>query len=277
MAPMRIINGVILLGTLACNREAAEISAPPAPTTSTSLSPSPSTSTLASDWGQPAIQGNLRSYVVDWSCEPKRYGAKAETSIAFQEEYCEWTVIKQSETEKTCAFTTSFEYQRSFYLNSRRVTPFNTTGAARALIDACAADATRRLTEGLSPGSLCKDVEGSCAPGRNSDPEICTRIRDVVEQRFEEKIDFCIESLSPDESIFIIKPMIQFGLLTDIPSNCRYSQNDQTEIHCTIPKDDDCFSIAGQLRPGLRVQTRAQNAHMLLPEAERCYVPTGVL
>src|SRR6478609_4942390 len=112
-------------------------------------------SQVKSDWEEPATKGKSRSYVVDWACEPKRYGAVAETAVKDQEEYCEWKVVKTTATEKTCRFTSSFDTKRDFYLNSRGKTSFNSISAARYLVDLCTENAEGRLKAGQTAGSLC--------------------------------------------------------------------------------------------------------------------------
>ncbi len=236
-------------------------------------SPPPTASLVKSDWEELQVEGQTRSYVVDWSCEPKRFGSAAETAIKNQEEYCEWKTVKTTSTEKTCRFTSSFDRKRDFYLNSRGKTSVNSISAARYLVDLCAENALDRLQSGQTIGSLCNGVTSGCVNGRNSDPEICSKVRWAVGEKYKGNIDFCVDKLAARDSTLLDAPLMQFGLLVDIPENCQYSADDKTEVLCTIPAEDDCFSVAGQLRPGLRVQTKVKTGGAKLPAARECYVP----
>ncbi|MBC7531856.1 MAG: hypothetical protein H7318_09775 [Oligoflexus sp.] len=234
----------------------------------------PSTSAVKSDWEEIATEGKSRSYAIDWACEPKRYGAASEKTIKDQEEYCEWKVVKTTATEKTCRFTTSFDETRDFYLNSRGKTPINSIGAARYLVDLCTKNATEHLEAGKTAGALCAGIPEGCVDGRNSDPEICTKVRWATGERFAGNIDFCVDKLIQRDSIILDEPLMQFGLLSELPENCTYATEDHTEVVCTVPVEDTCFSVAGQLRPGMRVQTKAKaDTIATLPVARECYVP----
>jgi hypothetical protein len=233
-----------------------------------------SASEVKSDWEEPAVEGKPRSYVVDWACEPKRYGEASEKTVKNQEEYCEWKITKQTATEKTCRFTASFDRNRDFYLNSRGKTPINSISAARYLVDLCSNDAERRLKQGLSVGSLCSGIPEGCVSGRNSDPEICSKVRWATGERYKGNIDFCVDKLTQRDSIVLDQPLIQFGILTEIPENCTYATDDKTEVVCNVPAEDTCFSVAGQLRLGLRVQTKAKaDTETKLPSTRECFVP----
>ncbi|RYZ67133.1 MAG: hypothetical protein EOP09_11555, partial [Proteobacteria bacterium] len=79
----------------ACNKEAKD-----------------NTSASKSDWDVAATEASasdLKTYAIDWACEPKRFGASSETKIANQDEYCEWMVKSKTATSKQCVFTTSFD------------------------------------------------------------------------------------------------------------------------------------------------------------------------
>lgn len=233
-----------------------------------------SASTVKSDWEAVAVEGEARSYVIDWACEPKRYGAAAEKTIKNQEEYCEWKTVATTATEKTCRYTTSFDRTRDFYLNSRGKTPVNSISAARYLVDICAEDALQRLESGKSVGSLCTGVPQGCVNGRNSDPEICTKVRWATGEHYVGNIDFCVDKLTTRDSILLDEPLMQFGLLTELPENCSFATEDKTEVTCVIPPEDDCFSMTGQLRPGMRVQTKgAADELAVLPPTRECYRP----
>jgi hypothetical protein len=245
---------------------------------------SASNSQTQSDWETvPAAEPTLptepavskpKSYVIDWACEPKRYGVASEASIKYQEEYCEWKVVKTTASVKTCRFTTSFDNKRDFYLNSRGKTPVNSISAARYLVDLCNEDALYRLGQGKSVGSLCTGVPSGCVNGRNSDPEICSKVRWATGEKYNGNIDFCVDKLTQRDSIVLPEPLIQFGLLTDLPEGCTYATDDKTEVLCNIPAEDECFSVAGQLRPGMRVQTVATTDTLSeLPAARECYRP----
>jgi len=232
-----------------------------------------SASDVKSDWEELQVDGEARSYVIDWSCEPKRFGAKAEKTISNQEEYCEWKTEKVTDTEKTCRFTTSFNRKKDFFLNSRGKTSVNSISAARFLVDLCTENALRRLKSGQSVGTLCNGVSTGCVNGRNSDPEICSKVRWAVGERYNDRIDFCVDKLTQRDSTILPDPLMQFGLLVDIPDNCSYTSDDHTEVLCTVPAEDDCFSVAGQLRVGMRVQTKAKGSEAELPATRECYVP----
>lgn len=230
-------------------------------------------SSAKSDWENPAEDDKARSYVVDWSCEPKQFGQKAEKVVAYQEEYCEWKTEKTTDNEKVCRFTSSFDDSRDFSLNSRGETPFNTIPAALYLVSSCAENATSRLEKNLGIGKLCAGLPDACVAERNSDPEICDKVRWVTKERFEKRLDYCVDQLPVVESQKTDRPLMQFGLLTELPENCSYATDDQTEVKCTIPKEEDCFSIAGQLRVGLRVYTKAAGSKAELPNSNACYQP----
>jgi hypothetical protein len=232
-------------------------------------------SSTKSDWENAQQADKSRTYVVDWSCEPKRFGSSAESNVGDQEEYCEWQTVKVENSERTCRFTTSFDTTRSFHLNSREETPFNTVDAARILVQSCAENATARLEKGLGTGKLCSDIPNDCVDGRNSDPEICDKIRWTTKERFEKRLDYCVDQLPTDSFQTTTKPLMQFGILTDIPANCRYTTDDKTEVDCTVPADESCFSIAGQLRVGLRVHTRPFDSEAKLPTDDACYRPSA--
>ena len=69
-------------------------------------------------------------------------------------------------------------------------------------------------------------------------------------------------------------PAIAIGILTGLPENCTYATDDKTEVTCTVPAEDTCFSVAGQLRVGMRVQTKAKtDLAAKLPATRECYVP----
>lgn len=215
-----------------------------------------------------------KTYVIDWACEPKRYGSAAEANIKYQEEYCEWKTVKTTATEKTCRFTASFDTKRDFYLNSRGKTSVNSISAARYLVDVCNENAISRLEQGKSVGSLCTGVSSGCVNGRNSDPEICSKVRWAAGEKYAGNIDFCVDKLTQRDSILLPEPLMQFGLLTDLPENCTYATDDHTEVTCTVPAEDDCFSAAGQLRVGVRVQTVAATDTLAeLPATRECYRP----
>lgn len=231
------------------------------------------TSTQNSDWEGPEVKDKTRNFVVDWSCQPKRFGVTAETRVIGQEEYCEWQVVKETDDEKVCRFTSSFDKTRDFYLNSRGKTEFNTIGAARYLVDVCAGNALERLQKGKTVGSLCSGVSEGCVAGRNSDPEICSRVRWAVGERYNDKIDFCINNLAAGDEVESSEPLMQFGILTELPENCAFATDDKTEVLCTIPKEDDCFAISGELRLGLRVEVKPRESELTLGAAKQCYVP----
>lgn len=230
-------------------------------------------SVTKSDWEKEAEADKARSYVVDWSCEPKQFGRAAEKTVEYQEEYCEWRVEKTTKTEKVCRFTSSFDETRDFSLNSRGQTPFNTIGAARYLVDSCADNATDRLEKKLGSGKLCSGLPDACVAERNSDPEICDKIRWTTKERFEKRLDYCVDQLPVRDSDKTETPFMQFGLLTDLPENCSFATEDKTEVLCTVAKNEDCFSVAGQLRVGLRVYTKAADSEAELPIADACYQP----
>lgn len=221
-------------------------------------SPSEQTSATQSDWETPASAGGLRTYGIDWSCEPKQYGSSAETRVGNQDEYCEWKTVKTTATEKTCRFTVSFDTSRDFHLNSRGKTPFNSIPAARQLVQDCNSIALRRLKSGQAAGKLCSGIEDGCVSGRNSDPEICDKTRWAAGEKYKGNIEFCIDNLTPSGYSATSKPLMAFGVLADIPENCEYSDDEHTELLCTVPAEDTCFSIAGQIRVGLRVVTKSK-------------------
>jgi hypothetical protein len=218
---------------------------------------SESVSATQSDWLTQATPAGVRTYAIDWSCEPKQFGASAETKPAQQDEYCEWKTVRTTATEKQCRFTVSFDKSRDFHLNSRGKTPFNTISAARQIVRDCNDIALSRLKKGQTPGKLCSGITSGCVAGRNSDPEICDKTRWAVGEKYKGNIQFCVDQLSPSDLISTPRPLMQFGVLADIPENCEYSDNTKTELLCTIPAEDDCFSIAGQIRVGLKVVTKA--------------------
>ena len=217
-----------------------------------------SSSTVKSDWLEEATPGGMRSYGIDWSCEPKQFGASAETKLNHQDEYCEWKVVKTTATEKLCRFTVSFDRSRDFYLNSRGKTPINSIAAARKLVRDCSGIALSRLKKGQSAGKLCSNLTSGCVAGRNSDPEICDKTRWATGERYKGNIDYCVDQLSPSDWTSTERPLMQFGVLTDIPENCEFADEEKTELLCTLPPKDTCFSIAGQIRVGLRVITKAR-------------------
>lgn len=216
---------------------------------------------LRSDWQGPASADGSRKYAIDWSCEPKRYDISAETSSSEQEEYCEWHTITPPPNgtpagKKVCMFTTSFDNTRPFYLNSTGQTPINSIGAAQALRDDCAKTALARRAAGQSVGHNCSAIQAdNCVPERNSDPEICDKIRFTVGQQYDKNLNFQIDQMPPDSTEFSPMPLMRIGLLTGLPANCTYSQSDQTEVLCTIDASTTCFSVAGQLRPSIQVLT----------------------
>ncbi|MES2744700.1 MAG: hypothetical protein V4655_04695 [Bdellovibrionota bacterium] len=230
---------------------------------------------VKSDWENAQEPDQTRTYVVDWSCEPKQYGKKAEKEVSYQEEYCEWKTVKtdKAKDEKTCRFTASFDTSRKFHLNSRDQTPFNTLEAALYLVESCADNATSRLEKGLGTGKLCAGLPDACVKERNSDPEICDKIRWTTKERFENRLDYCVDQLPVVANQRTEKPFLQFGLLTEIPANCQYTTDDKTELDCTVPAEESCFSVAGQLRVGLRVHTKPLDSKAELPSADACYQP----
>ncbi len=216
----------------------------------------PAPARLLSDWEAPPAADGSRPYVIDWACQPKRFDSSAETEIYEQEEYCEWRVVATDDTTKTCQFTTSFDNSRDFYLNSRGRTRFNSVGAAQELRDACAEVALARLRQGKPVGQNCTNVSaGGCVPGRNSDPEICSRVRYMVGQNYNQVLDFTIDQMPAGSTRFTKLPLMRMGLLTALPAGCAYSQADKTEVTCSVPKESSCFALTGQLRVGLRVLT----------------------
>ncbi|RZA27175.1 MAG: hypothetical protein EOP10_01110 [Proteobacteria bacterium] len=239
------------------------------------------TSDVKSDWSTEATPGGVRTYAIDWACEPKQYGSSAETKPAYQDEYCEWKTVRTTATEKQCRFTVSFDKSRDFFLNSRGKTPFNTISAARQIVRDCNGIALSRLKKGQTAGKLCSGITSGCVAGRNSDPEICDKTRWAVGEKYKGNIEFCVDQLAPSDFVSTPRPLMQFGVLADIPENCQYSDNTKTELLCTIPAEDDCFSIAGQIRVGLRVITKAAStdnelssaAGESLPAARECFTP----
>lgn len=217
-------------------------------------------STTKSDWETELTEGGLRTYAIDWACEPKQFGASAETKFANQDEYCEWKVEKTTASEKICRFTTSFDRSRDFHLNSRGKTPQNSIEAARQLVEDCNGIALRRLKSGQSAGKLCSGIENGCVSGRNSDPEICDKVRWAVGEKYKGNIEFCVDNLAPWGYPTPKKPLMQFGVLADIPENCEFADEEQTELRCTVAPEDSCFSIAGQIRVGIHVQTKSKAA-----------------
>ncbi len=215
-------------------------------------------SNLKSDWLTETSPGGLRTYAIDWSCEPKQYGSASETKANYQDEYCEWKIVKQTATEKTCKFTTSFDKTRDFYLNSRGKTPVNSIPAARQLVRDCNSIALSRLKKGQTPGNLCSGITSGCVSGRNSDPEICDKVRWAVGEKYKGNIEFCVDQLSQSDFISTPRPLMQFGILANIPENCEFADEEHTELLCTIPSDETCFSIAGQIRVGLHVVTKVE-------------------
>ena len=230
--------------------------------------------TVKSDWEAPAGPDGLRAYVVDWACEPKQFGNAAEKRISGQDEYCEWRTEKVTATEKICRFTSSFDKGRDFYLNSRHQTQFNSTEAARTLVEDCNRIAVSRLNANQPAGNLCSGVTDGCLAKRNSDPEICDKIRFVAAEKHGKRLDFCIDQLASTEGMSTPAPLLVFGILTALPDNCVFATDDHTEVTCTIPLADECFSVTGQLRPGLRVLTQPITPSTLaLPKRDACYVP----
>ncbi len=226
-----------------------------------------------SDWEAPADTNELRNYIVDWACEPKQWGNAAEKKISGQDEYCEWRTEKVTTTEKQCRFTTSFDDSRDFSLNSRNQTPFNTIAAARYLVRDCNSIALKQIKAGKPAGKLCSGLTEGCKSSRNSDPEICDKVRWASSEKFAKRIDYCIDQLSPSDAVSTPQALISFGLLTDLPDNCVFNAEDHTEVLCTIPVEDDCFSVAGQLRPGLRVITKSSGSIATLPKSKQCFTP----
>jgi len=226
-----------------------------------------SISGLASDWQGAAAPDGSRAYVIDWACEPKRFGGSAEEDISHQEEYCEWrsvaTMLNTNAKEKVCQFTSSFDHTRDFYLNSRGRTGINSIGAAQQLRDDCSAVATRHLKRGQAVGHNCSEVGGvggGCVAERNSDPEICDKVRFVVGQKYYGKFNFCIDQMPPDYANSSSLPLMRLGMLTSLPKGCVYSQADHTEVSCRVAEDLSCFALSGQLRVGIRVLTTVVKA-----------------
>ena len=229
-------------------------------------------STVKSDWLGEASPAGVRSYGVDWSCEPKQFGASAETRIKNQDEYCEWKTVKTTATEKLCRFTVSFDRSRDFYLNSRGMTPVNSIAAARRLVKDCNNIALSRLKKGQTPGKLCSGINNGCVSGRNSDPEICDKIRWATGERYKGNIDYCVDQLSPNDWTSTEQALMQFGVVSDIPQNCEFADEEKTELLCTIPPEDTCFSTAGQIRVGLRVVTKAK----VVEAEDPSLIPEGI-
>ena len=219
-------------------------------------------SALFSDWQEPALPDGSRAYVIDWACEPKRFGGSAEQDISEQEEYCEWRSLSNGlssgATEKVCQFTSSFDHTRDFYLNSRGRTGINSIGAAQQLRDDCSAVATRHLKRGQAVGHNCSEVGefgGGCVAERNSDPEICDKVRFVVGQKYHGIFNFSIDQMPPNNADSSPLPLMRLGLLTSLPRGCAFSQADHTEVSCRVAANLSCFTLSGQLRVGVRVLT----------------------
>jgi hypothetical protein len=223
-------------------------------------------SATKSDWEGPAAADGSRNYDIDWSCEPKRYDSSAETTPYKQEEYCEWQTVTPAPAgtpagKKACMFTTSFDNSRSFYLNSRGATPINSIGAAQALRDDCAHTALKKRQAGQQAGHNCSAIQAqNCVPERNSDPEICDKVRYVVGQNFDKKLNFQIDQMPDDGTDFSPMPLMRLNLLTGLPDGCTYSQPDKTEVICNVDESATCFSMAGQMRPSIRVITTPYSA-----------------
>ena len=215
-----------------------------------------SQSATKSDFEGPADTSGSRNYVIDWPCEPKRYDSSAETELSEQDEYCEWRVEQGQANQKQCRFTTSFDSSRDFFLNSRGATRFNSIGAAQALRDDCATTALKRLGKGLAAGRNCSSISANnCVATRNSDPEICDKVRWVVGQNYNKKLDFAIDQMPPNGKDYSKMTLMRLNLLTSLPAGCQYSRPDKTEVLCTIDRSRDCFSLTGQMRASIRVVT----------------------
>ncbi len=215
-------------------------------------------SKLSSDWQGAAAPDGSRTYVIDWACEPKRFGGSAEVYVDQQEEYCEWRLVRKGAAGDVCQFTTSFDDHREFYLNSRGQTDINSVSAAQMLRDDCSSVALKRLKAGKGVGHNCAEISqhgGGCVPERNSDPEICDKVRFVVGEKYHRELDFSIDQMPPDNVEHTTMPLMRLGLLTALPKNCTFSQADHTEVNCSVPAGTSCFSLSGQLRVGVRVLT----------------------
>ncbi|MCX6129482.1 MAG: hypothetical protein NTX25_10525, partial [Proteobacteria bacterium] len=224
-----------------------------------------------SDWEGPAAEDASRTYVVDWACEPKQYGSDAEKDISMQEEYCEWKSEKLSDTEKTCRFTSSFDNSRDFYLNSRKQTEFNSIFAAQELRDNCSKLSACLVADKKSEGHLCTGVDSdNCVRERNSDPEICDKLRWVTKENYNGNLNFSIAHMPAGTPDFSPEPLVQLGLLATLPENCHYTKPDKTEVACTIPIEDECYSMSGQLRAGIQVETKKFSARQVNFTDKQC-------
>jgi len=237
-----------------------------------------------SAWAESVQADGTRRYVIDWSCLSRQFGTTADEeappgdydpNVSRQDEYCEWKLISVTDTQKICKFSTSFDNARDFYLNSRGVTPVNSIGAARQLASDCTTKAKERMVNPSfkgSPGNHCEgfhanDGTGGCVAKRNSDPEICDKVRWAVSMNAKQKINFAIDSMPPPLTDFGTQPLVRLGLISALPNNCNYSMDDKTEVTCTVAKGQLCASVASDLRAGIRVVTSRYSAAPVTPAA----------
>jgi hypothetical protein len=196
------------------------------------------------------------TYIVDWPCFPKRYGTAAEKDRNIQDEYCEWTKVKTEADKAWCVFTSSFDTSREIHL----VQSNNTLGAAVKLVKDCQKQAQIMLKQAGNPGQKCEGMAGGCVAGRNSDPEICSHVRDLVARAMDpsDNVRYRFPALSQPQ-----KKLIQFGLLAPLPAGCEAADPGEPEgitmVGCPLPSPEaSCVdSFAKKLRVGMEVEIAA--------------------